>query len=313
VTLRGHVGAVDSVECCGTVVVTSCGADRTVRLWDQRTNKTSRCYAQVDGANHATLAGEKVLVATCQGELMCLDARSSSQLVTPVAAAVVWRAQFGKEVLNQVAVSAEQDVAVVCDDDGAVHTVALASGSHNTLEPRHTSLCTSVAVRASSREAVSVGTDCVLKQWSLQSGKLVVKSFMVTPEPSTSSGGPKLCNPPHLLSVACDPRRGSVAAVASGDGRVLIWDCAKHKFIRSLSGGHSYSVSHVSWPTESMILSAGNDCAALLWSVDPRKPKSAPQEPVRRIALSGKPNWTASSAEAAYFAIGNTVQVYGLA
>jgi WD40 repeat protein len=293
------------------VVVTSCSADKTVRLWDLRTNKVSRCFAQVEGANHATLAGDKVLVATCHGELLYLDARSSSQLVTP--GAVVWRAQLGKEVLNQVAVSVEQDVAVVCDDDGAVHTVVLASGSHHTLEPRHTSLCTSVAVRAASREAVSVGTDCVLKQWSLQSGKLVVKSSVVTPEPSTSSGGPKLCNPPHLLSVACDPRRGSVAAVASGDGRVLIWDCSKHKFIRSLSGGHSYSVSHVSWPTESTILSAGNDCAALLWSVDPRKPKSAPQEPVHRIALSGKPNWTASSADAAYFAIGNTVQVHGLA
>ncbi len=307
--MRGHAGAVDSVECCGGLLVTSCAADRTVRLWDQRTNKVARCFAKIEGANHATLAGDKVLVATGSGELLCLDARSSSQIVATAAAAALWRSQLGSEVLNQVAVCAEHDLAVVCDDEGAVHVVKMDNGSHQALEPRHTSLCTSVALRAGSREAVSVGTDCVLKQWLLAGagGKLITKSNTVAPEAST---GPQLCNPPHLLSVACDPRRGAVAAVASGDGRVLLWDCAKHKFIRTLSGGHSYSVSHVSWPTEGLLLSVGNDCAALIWSVDPRKPKGASSEPVRRIALSGKPNWTASSAEAAYFAIGDIVQVH---
>jgi WD40 repeat protein len=310
--MRGHAGPVDSVECCGAFVVTSCSADKTVRMWDQRTNKTARCFAGIEGVNHAMLTDEKMLVATCTGELLCLDARWSGQIVAPAAATVVWRAQLGKEVLNQVAVCAEQNVALVCDDDGVVHTVTLDIGSRLALEPRHTSLCTSVALRASYREAVSVGTDCVLKQWSLALGKLLTKSSTVMPEAASSSAEPQLCNPPHLLSVACDPRRGAVAAAASGDGRVLIWDCAKHKFVRTLTGGHTYSVSHVSWPTESTILSAGNDCAALIWSIDPRKPKSAPSEPVRRISLCGKPNWTASDAEAAYFAIDDVVQIHML-
>ena len=310
--LRGHGGPVDSIEGCGTTLVTCSAADGTVRLWDARTHRSHRCFARVAGANHATLAGEKVLVATARGELLCVDGRATDRVVTVAADATLWRTQLSKEVLNQTAVCAEQAVVVACDDDGAVHTVRLDSGAHQTLEPRHTSLCTGLALRSGCREAVSVGTDCVLKQWSLATGKLVTKSSAVAPEASTSSNGPQLCNPPHLLSVACDPRRGAVAAVACGDGRVLLWDCTKHKFIRSLSGGHSYSVSHVSWPSESLLLSAGNDCAALLWSVDPRKPKSGPAAPVRRIALSGKPNWAASDAGHAYFAIGDAVQIHSL-
>ncbi len=310
--LLGHSGPIDSVECIGESTVVTCSSrDKTVRLWDVRgsTKRAVRCFAGVEGgANHATGAGEAVLVACSSGELLSLDTRVTGEVVTRASKATLWRQQISDEVLNQSAVCAQEGVAVVCDDNGVLHRVVCSTGAV-AFDQKHTSLCTSVALRSSCREAVSVGTDCVLKQWNIASNPpKLLKSHAVVPEPSSSSGL-QLCNPPHLLSVACDPRRGALAAAACGDGRVLLWDCAKHKFIRSLSGGHSYSVSHVSWPTDELLMSAGNDGFACVWSVDPRKPKNSPKVPVRKLALEGKPNWAASSSAALYFAIGDRVVV----
>jgi WD40 repeat protein len=264
----------------------------------------SRCWKDVSDCNHCVLASDTLLlVASSTGVLHGVDTRKGG-VVTSVDC--LFSDQLSTEVLNQVLIVGEN--AFVCDDNGCVIKIAQFRGLERTKSvfgERHSSLCTSIAAARS--ELLSVGTDCVLKHWS--ANDKLLKSQTITIEQQSDSA--TLANPPHLLCVAADTR-GRTAAIASGDGRVLLWDCVKRKLLPSIKF-HTYSTSHVSWPTNELLLSCGNDMRAAIWQIDSRKPKSSNlKNPKLTFDLKGKPNWSCSSQTDAFFAIGENLLQFSI-
>lgn len=321
--MKGHKGSIDSVEVFGCFLVTCSSADKTVRLWDVRCgNRAVRCFAGLDEGNFATLINDQTLLVLNGGAMTALDMRQGA-IVTSAESCTMFREELSNEVLNQV-VMASQDTAFVCDDNGCVIKVGNVTGKRTktVFAERHSSLCTSIALAKD--ELLSVGTDCAVKQWNMASGKLLKSQMIMVDQQGDAA---TIANPPHLLSVAV---KAKVAAIACGDGRILLWDCAKRKLLPSIKDFHTYSASHVvcaccvvsvffflsecldqSWPTSDLLLSCGNDMKGALWRVDTRKPKSSDLKvPVASFELTGKPNWACSTPASAFFAIGDTVHAH---
>ena len=309
--LKGHTGSLESCEFCvgaeAVQVVTCSSEDATVRLWDLRARRAVRCFTDATHASHAVWEANSIVLGGADGRVSLLDARAGS-VVGP--APQLWGCKVGDEVVNQVHVAGE--LVYSCADDGRVVCVGLKSGKKRADAaagpPAHESLCTGVASRPESKnEFVSVGTDCRLKQWSrTDKSRQLLKSCHFSPA-AEEGGSMQLCNPPHLLSVACDPR-GRVAAVAVGDGRVLLWELEKKKVAATLRR-HTYSVAMVRWAAPQLLVSFGNDRRALLWRVEPRKAKATAGEPCAEMALESKPDWAAARSDLMLVAAGKVVHL----
>jgi len=72
----------------------------------------------------------------------------------------------------------------------------------------------------------------------------------------------------HGAATCCSPnRRGTLLAVGTADGQVVIWDFDTRGIARSLKG-HIYTVSSVSWSRNGRkLLSGSYDCTVKLWDV----------------------------------------------
>ena len=312
--LKGHSNAVDSCEFCSgdeTVLVSTSSGDETARLWDLRIQRAVRCLSNAREINHAAVSGDKLTFGTNDGRIGCFDLRTGSVVTVLSETTRLWSTRVSGEVVNKVVMGPSSSV-YACDDDGSVFRLNVNNGKMVMSKRLHASLCTGISLRGGEvgKEVVSVGTDCCLKQW-MGSDARILKSVTARVDEESQNDGVKMCNPPHLLSVDCDPK-GRVAAAAMGDGRVLLWDLEKKKMAGFLRG-HNYSVSCVAWAQSNVLASVGNDKQALIWRVDPRKPKEATGQPPQAvIPLPAKPNWACARNELLALACGNEILIHQL-
>jgi WD40 repeat protein len=305
-TIKGHKGDIASVEHArhehGNVAVTCSGEDGTCRSWDLRVSNNkgaSWCLTKLAGITHALPVSQDALYACDEkGRVLRLDTRRVASIVNDAATTQLWCANGSSpesaEVMNQVDVSSDGATVVSCDDNGCVFAFEASTGAiiGHPKGPIHSSLATSVAVRSGTSEVVTGGTDCAVRLWRYgpQSGTL--KSCVVE-TPSQQVDTSTMCNPPHVHHVCCHPT-GRIAAAALGDGRCLLYDLKERKVGAYLSGVHSYSLAHSSFPTQSTLITAGNDRLCALWSITPRKCKTSTVMH-RWPLLDGKPNWASSN------------------
>lgn len=307
---RGHKGDIESVEFCGesgNLALSASGADGSCRIWDLRLGRTVQCLGKLGKLTHAIWRGEDAIY-TCEetGVVSRLDTRGTA-VVKKGVDCVLWSVSVGNEVVNQLDMSANGTTLLACDDGGSVHALESATGRSLVSKVLLTSLVTSISCRPNSTEVVAVGTDCAVRVWSYQGGAAATppKAFVVTADAGDGSSSTQMLNPPHVHHVKCHPK-GRYAAAALGDGRCLLFDLNTRKPLDYLSGAHTYSLSHVSFPTERLLVTAGNDKLCVVWSVDARKCKGAAAR--HKWKLPEKPNWTAThSTGSVLFAMGENI------
>jgi hypothetical protein len=279
---RGHVGPATAAACTpdGRQVV-SCGADRTLRVWD------------IDGDGAYKLGDSPF-------EIGCLAATEGRVLAGQGATVRVWDLTTGKESLRltghmdavrAVAVSADGRLALTGGDDRTLRLWDLPSGRElERFTGRHGRIgC--VALSADGRLAASGNRDQTLRLWDLAGGRegrtfavprgpvlgvafppdgrtLLSAHFDTTVRLWELDGGRELRRfVGHGRMVACvavspDGRR---FASAGWDQAVRVWDPASGAELWRLLG-HEGAVTSVAFaPDGVQLVSAGADGTVRLW------------------------------------------------
>jgi len=301
-TLRGHVGEVDSVAFSpdGQRIAT-CSWDRTVKVWDAASGKellTLKGHKSNINSVAFSPDGRRIVTGSNDPTAKVWDAASGTNLLTlkghtndvgPVAfspdgqrivtgsmdrTARVWDAGSGRELLilnghsntvNSASFSADGKWIVTASDDDTAKVWDAASG-HELRTLRTGSPVNWAAFSPDGRRIVAGLEDGTAKVWD------------------AASDNPLLTLRAHstdIFSVAFSPD-GQRIVTGSGDKTAKVWDAASGQELRTLRG-HTARVTSVAFsPDGQRIVTASFDQTAKVWDA------AIGKEP---LTLKGHTNW----------------------
>jgi WD40 repeat protein len=223
-TLKGHTAAVNDVVVSDRAqIFATASEDGTVRIWDQRTDKSVKCYREFFSSPpqlvRFSLEKDNSLFVADENFVYELDLAAEGVLIRAPLRSID-RGSAGGMDISALAVGLGGRLAVG-GDDGAVCVFdtndTTGTGPVAKLEGSHTNLVGSIAV-GSNHTAYTGGFDSLLVSWDTQSGH-ELKSF--------NFGG---CyagntNPPfiHSLSlVSLEQEHDAYLLCALGNGRICL-------------------------------------------------------------------------------------------
>jgi WD40 repeat protein len=217
------LGHQDSVTClaypqlpAGSDLFGSGSDDSTIRLWDLRTNRASRCIASCfDGKSIEglcfSLSDQNMLYACAGRSVFTFDLRRDGVIVREARSSLT----VGEEdnEINCLAVHHKEDVLAVGTDEGSVAIIPLNKDRVpqptetmrvRTLSRYHSNLVSSISFKPSSaRELISGGFDCNLYAWDYSVSRPQASfnfSTALQPASSTDSKNVSAAPPTNILN-----------------------------------------------------------------------------------------------------------------
>jgi len=295
--LGGHGGAVQHVCVCkdGSVFASTSDDDRTVRLWDLRSDdpRAVRCVrfrGTDDEEQFLSCAcfgsGQDELFIACGSSIVKFDARESGSVIAD--GLKLPRIFTAEDEINELSYNAGtpsmdggKALLAAADDTGAVTVVRASDGMlYRKLDKQHTNICSSVKWHPSEKTClVSGALDSTIVTWDAHKKKCLARDkFAAAP------GG---ANPPLAHCVDLSPD-GNTVVTAVGDGSVVLSSWRQLRRTAVLAEGHAAAASAVCFMHNGkQVVSGGVDEAVVLWDA---KAKRLSQ----RWEKQGKVNWIAA-------------------
>eukprot|EP00808_Paulinella_micropora_P009678 g10114.t1 len=229
--LRGHNSAVSCVEAGPSSetadLLLSGSQDSSMRLWDLRTGKPTRCmrcFAAEEPPDNVCFSNRAhQLVYGAAGRVVYeFDLRRQDVLLRRADRSFACNA----EEISQLAMAPSDAWLAAADDSGAVQLIGLTDQQRpsQVLAGAHDCLCGAVAVHPNGRLVLTGGMDCRLALWDALSGKLLsaLETNRTSPAEAAAAAQAQVLNPPFPLTVRFS-RRGEQVLVALGDGSVRVY------------------------------------------------------------------------------------------
>lgn len=230
--LKGHKECLNCIDATTSSrnLIASGSDDKSVRLWDIRTNKAIKCIVQCFESSveavKFSISDDNILYAASSNSLFSFDLRKDGIILkSPVSVTT----DSAIDEINTIAVNLGGNFIAVGDDSG-VATI-LETNNLKAYKPKrlngHSSLVNAIAFNpANSSSFVSGGFDCLLSTWDLNhpnSPKSTVN--LANLGIANNESKLKTINPPFVqnLSYIC---KAQAIVIALGDGSV--------KFITSI-------------------------------------------------------------------------------
>ncbi|HML22757.1 MAG TPA: hypothetical protein PKD09_13995 [Aggregatilinea sp.] len=131
----------------------------------------------------------------------------------------------------------------------SLHQVRVLTGHQDTIA--------SVAWNSDSRRVASISQGGSIQVFDAQTGEVECVLFLPTKSEPFGS----------ILSIDWKPSSNWVAVTESNSSKILIWDTAAEKVVKSLSGGQSHQVS-VEWSPDGSYLAGVGRKGITIWEVD---------------------------------------------
>ena len=254
--LRGHRASVTCLQLDAEQQSLLSGSDdKTVRLWDVRTNRSTKCMlgcfeAPIEAVRFAT---SSIVYAACSKAIYSFDLRFDGVLTKePVAQLSMGN---GTDEISSIAINSKGDTLAAAMDSGVINIIPIrgngsfcenaGSTRYKRLTRVHTNIVSTISFKKNNpRELLSGGFDYIGCVWEVDRGRPKCStSFQLIPatvtegdEPDEASNPMQMINPPFVMSMnyILD---GRCVVAALGDGSVSCADCCR------------FHASHVLCPT----------------------------------------------------------------
>lgn len=227
--LRGHKMGVTTVDSSHVdeYTIASGSDDKTVRIWDLRTNRAHKCIHQCfPDSVEQVLFSPKVdyeLYAACGSRIFLFDLRMEAVVQREASRAINMTA----DSINHIAIHPKGTHIAAADDEGCITVLDLTSYASETCRRRvlsrgHTNIAGCLAFKPNSlRELASGGFDCKVCFWDTSMGR-PQGEHSFSQVFNTSTDGESLSraiNPPFVHDVGY-VAEGAALACVLGDGSV---------------------------------------------------------------------------------------------
>lgn len=225
-TLKGHkntINAIDVSKYEDKLVLTG-SDDKTVRIFDARSNKAIKCIANCFSEGVTAVAFDKsnsnVVYCAETTSLYAFDTRSERVMI---AEHVFKKENFAADDISTIRAHANGRQLAVGDDSGIVSVVDLESMKvTSSLSRTHKSIVGTLAFRPNKeRELATGGFDCISCIWDSGTGK--AKQTYNFSDRNLSKFSGQFFNPPFVQSVAFLDG-GNALACGLGDGSIQVLD-----------------------------------------------------------------------------------------
>lgn len=237
--LKGHRASVTCLQLDSDQHFLLSGSDdKTVRLWDLRTNRSTKCMlgcfeAPIEAVRFAT---SHIIYAACSNAIYSFDLRFDGVLTKePVAQVSMGE---GTDEINTIAINIKGDTLAAAMDSGVINILPIRgngtfcenSGAtrYKRLTRVHTNIVSSINFKKNNpRELLSGGFDYIGCVWEVDRGRpktSVNFQSMALPvaedaEPGEASNPIQMFNPPFVMSMNY-MLDGRCVVAALGDGSV---------------------------------------------------------------------------------------------
>ena len=234
--LRGHKGSVNCLQLNAPEQTLISGSeDKTVRLWDLRTNRTGKCVAGCFTSDiEAVRYGydKNVVHVATSNALFSFDMRFEGLLSKEPLSQVNF-SENGDEV-SSIALNSKGDTLAVAMDSGVINLLAMrANGTfcenagatrYKRLTRVHSNIVSTIQFKKNNpRELLSGGFDYIGCVWDIDKGRPKVSSVFqpipVSEESEDAAPKMQLVNPPFVMHMSY-MMDGRCVAAACGDGSV---------------------------------------------------------------------------------------------
>jgi WD40 repeat protein len=226
--LKGHKKGINCLDASASDkgLVASGSDDKTVRLWDIRTERASKCIC-FDEAVEAVRFGSidhETLYAASGKHLFAFDLRTGG-LITKSTSCI--ETATAEDDISSISVDSEYSSIAVSDDNGVVTIMEVGPTRSLSKRPKqlrgvHTSIVASIAFHpVNVKSLISGGFDCLVCAWDLTTGRstAAVNVSQMTGSRDAQQAGSQLVNPAFVQSVSYVLDGAGIAATC-GDGTV---------------------------------------------------------------------------------------------
>lgn len=300
--LKGHR---DSVLCLASTqkYLISGSADKTVRLWDRKSNKCVKAMVLQGEVNSVAFHPRKNLLiyATCNNSIYLFDAKSNNSGPI-IKIPIKYNEAATTDEINDIIIDSKGEYLICVDDNGDVSmfdamTLEILNNKERIIGKHENIIsCIKLFPRDTFLFATG-GMDSILAIWSGSTLKLVnkidvklaptenqaesAKAGKVTMSTSNTS---KMLNPPFVNDIDYS-RNGKQIAVACGDSSIIVYNSRDGKFKKRFSGGHSSGVAQVVYTKSGRLISAGNDRMICCWGDTEGYLKFQHSEPINKLLI----------------------------
>jgi WD40 repeat protein len=211
-------------------IIASGSDDKTIRIWDTRTNKTTKCIANcgfkssIESLNF-NVKNDYNLFASSGQDIFSFDLRMEG-LILKEYVQMIDNLTDNNEINVMVSHRKGQYIAIA-DDSGTATVVDISTGRieiesiKKQLSKVHKSIVSALAFRPNNnREIATGGFDCLSCSWDFSSGRALSTMNMTDNSLfSESNNASQVFNPPYIqaLEYGCS---GRVLIAALGDGSI---------------------------------------------------------------------------------------------
>lgn len=285
VLLKGHQKAINCLDISNknNSIIGTGSDDKTVRLWDTRSNKAFKCIAGVFRDPVEALAFDasmsEYLYCSTTNSFYGFDMRMDKIIFKDPA---IFHEHITTEDINAIAVHSKGQYIALSDDSGTVTVVDLSNFSNlKCLSDFHSTIVGALSFKPNSfKELTTGGFDCKTCIWDFISGRPksnidFSKNNLLNANNSNNNGNQlsQLFNPPFVQALAY-LYQGDVLVCGLGDGTIHLL-APDFSTLSTTVSAHGGMISSLHATSDRCFLSAGVDGLVRCWAWESASPVAA--------------------------------------